>query len=125
MSPVPKAKAKRLVLLCWVLVAIFYFYLSYDFIRIAMSDGRFDDYLQSVAQLAGSDNRPAKEIRALILVRADELGLPVKADQITILGSGSSLNIEVDYDIDVDIPIFREGFYSKHFEHHAAYKQLN
>ena len=29
---------KRLVLLVWVLAAIFYFYLSYDYIRVTMGD---------------------------------------------------------------------------------------
>ncbi len=29
---------KRLVLLSWILVAVFYFYLSYDYIRVSMND---------------------------------------------------------------------------------------
>ena len=121
----PKSHAKRLVLLCWVLVAIFYFYLSYDYIRVQRNDDKFSEYLQYVVQLAGNENRTAKEIRALVLVRADELGLPVRGDQIAIVGGGPSLNIGVAYDVDIDIPIFRQGFYSKRFDHKVNYHQTN
>jgi len=125
MKDSPKAHAKRLVLLCWILVGIFYFYLSYDFIRISRNDDKFTEYLQYVVQLAGNENRTSKDVRALILVRADELELPVRGEQITILGGGHSLNIAVAYDVDVDIPIFRKGFYSKHFDHKVVYRQGN
>jgi hypothetical protein len=118
-----KSHAKRLVFLFWILVAIFYFYLSYDYIRISSGDSNFQDYLEHVVQLAGNDNRPSKEVRALILVKADELGIPVQGDQITILGGGHTLNIAVSYDVEIDVPIFRKGFYTKHFDHKVNYKQ--
>ena len=120
-----KLHAKRLVLLFWVLVLIFYFYLSYDYLRIQMTDDKFTDALQHIVQVAGSESRTNKEIRSLVLVRADELGLPVKADQISIVGSGHGLNLTVGYDIDIDVPVFRQGFYSKHYEHKVAYRQYN
>jgi hypothetical protein len=120
-----KSHAKRLVLLFWILVAIFYFYLSYDYIRISQADTKFTDYLEHVVQLGGNDNRTSKEIRALILVKADELGLPVPGDQITILGGGHTLNIAVSYDVEVDVPIFRKGFYTKHYDHKVIYKVTN
>jgi len=120
-----KSHARRLVLLFWVLVLIFYFYLSYDYIRIQMTDDKFGDALQHIVQLAGSENRTNKDIKTLVLVRADELGLPVSGDQITILGSGHALNIAVGYDIDIDIPIFSKGFYSKHYDHKVVYRQAN
>jgi hypothetical protein len=123
MSASPKSHAKRLVLLFWMLVAIFYFYLSYDYIRIEMNDDKFAEALQHIVQIAGNENRTSKDVRALVLVRADELGLPVRGDQVTILGGGKSLNISVGYVIDIDIPIFREGFYQKHYSHKVIYRQ--
>jgi hypothetical protein len=116
-------KAKRLVFLVWLLVAFFYFYLSWDYIRANMNDKQFGDYLQYVVQIAGPSNRPAKEIRALILVKAEELSLPVRGEQITILGGGDSLNVRVSYDVDIDIPLLQRQIYSKKFEHFVKYKQ--
>jgi hypothetical protein len=117
-----RANVKRIVLLLWVLVAIFYFYLSYDYVRVTMNDRQFSDYLQYVVQIAGTERRPAKEIRALILVKAQQLSLPVNGEQISILGGGDSLNVAVDYDVDIDIPLLQRQIYAKHFEHKVRYQ---
>jgi hypothetical protein len=113
---------KRLVFLVWLMVAFFYFYLSYDYIRASMADRKFADYLQYVVQIAGTDNRPSKEIRALILVKAQELSLPIRGEQITILGGGQSLNVSVDYDVDIEVPLIQHQIYTKKFEHKATYQ---
>jgi hypothetical protein len=112
---------KRLVFLVWLLVAVFYFYLSWDYIRASMNDKQFGDYLQYVVQIAGPEFRPNKEIRALILVKAEELSLPIHGDQITILGGGDSLNVSVNYDVNIEIPLFHGQLYSKKFEHFVKY----
>ena len=117
------AQAKRIVLLLWVLVAFFYFYISYDYIRVTTNDRQLEDYLQYVVQIAGNDHRPAKEIRALLLVKSEELGLPIRGDNITILGGGQSLNVAVNYDVDIDIPVLQRQIYTKHFEHKVHYQQ--
>ena len=114
---------KRLVLLVWILVAFFYFYLSYNYIRANMNDRQFADYLQYVVQIAGGENRPAKEIRALILVKAEELSLPIRGEQITIRGGGDSLNVSVNYDVDIEIPLLQRQIYTKKFEHLAKYQR--
>ena len=114
---------KRLVLLVWLLVAFFYFYLSYDYIRVTMSDRQFAQYLQYVVQIAGTDYRPTKEVRALILVKAEELQLPVRGEQITILGGGETLNVAVNYNMDIDVPLLQKTVYTKKFEHYVKYQQ--
>jgi hypothetical protein len=114
-------RSKRLVFLVWLLVAFFYFYLSWDYIRANMNDKQFADYLQYVVQIAAPEYRPTKEIRALILVKAEELSLPIRGEQITILGGGDSLNISVSYDVNIDIPLIQRQIYTKRFEHFVKY----
>src|SRR5215471_13753472 len=123
MATVAGVRGKRLVLLLWVLVTVFYFYLSYDYVQVSTNDRQFEDYLQYVVQIAGTEHRPNKEIRALLLVKAEELSLPVRGEQITIMGSGESLNVAVDYNVDVDIPLLQREIYTKHFEHKVKYQQ--
>jgi hypothetical protein len=123
MKNATKSRGKQLVLLVWVLVLIFYVYISYDYVRVQLTDDKFADALQHIVQVAGTERRTYKEIRSLVLVRAEDLGLPIRVEQIAIKGSGPSLNVTVDYDVDIDIPIFRHGFYSKHYEQKAAYRQ--
>ena len=64
---------KRMALLLWLLVAFFYFYLSYDYVRVTMNDRQFADYLRHIVQIVGNEHRPAKEVRTLLLVKAEEL----------------------------------------------------
>lgn len=114
---------KRLVLLFWILIAVFYFYLSFDYIRVAMNNEKLGEYVRYVVQLAGNESRSPREIKALLIVRADELGVPLTTDQIRIQGSGQNLKVSVMYDVDIDVPIFTHGLYSKHYEHQVSYRQ--
>src|SRR5262245_16024079 len=116
------ANSKRLVLLLWALVAFFYFYLSYDYIRVTTNDRQFADYLHYVVQLAGTDGRSAKEIRDLLLVKAEQLSLPVRGEQIEVHGLHESLNVAVNYDVDIDIPVLQREVYRKRFEHSVKYQ---
>jgi hypothetical protein len=125
MSRVRPRHAGKLVLGVWILVALLYFYISYDYVRISMNDKTFGEYLQYVVQIAGDDRRPTKEVRALILVKAEELGLPIRGDQIAILGGGDNLNVAVDYTVDIEVPVFEKGLYTKVMQHKVAYRKLN
>jgi hypothetical protein len=123
MATAASVNAKRVVLLLWVLVAFFYFYLSYDYIRVTMNDRQFEDYLQYIVQIAGNEQRPAKEIRELLLVKAEQLSLPVNGNGITVMGGGDSLNVDVNYDVDIDVPLIQRQIYTKHFMHNARYQR--
>src|ERR1051325_6339637 len=116
--------AKRTVLLFWVVVAILYGYFSYNYIRVDMKDRQMDDSLQHLVQLAGNETRPHKDVRELALTHAEELGLPISGDQITIDGSGHNLTISLDYDMGINFPIIRRSLY-RHYVHHVIYRQLN
>jgi len=119
--PVDNPGTKRLVFLLWMTVAFFYFYLSYDYIRVMKHDQEFADYLHHVVQIAGTEERPAKEIRALLLVRAEELSLPIRGEQIAVAGGGQSLSVSVKYNVDIEIPLVQREIYTKRFEHKARF----
>ena len=123
MGDSPQYRTRRLVLLLWLLVLVFYFYLSYDYIRASSNDRQFGSYLDYVVQLAGAEHRPAKETRALILVKAEELGLPIRGDEIQINGEGQTLKISLSYEVDIDFPGLQRVFYHKIFTHAVAYHQ--
>jgi hypothetical protein len=103
------------------LVAVFYFYLTYDYIRVSLNDDKLDEYLQYIVQVAGEEQRPPREIRQLILVKADDLNLPLRGEHITVNGEGQTLKVSVLYDVNIKVPIVARGVYQKEFQHHAAY----
>jgi len=120
--PVDNPGTKRLVFLLWIMVAFFYFYLSYDYIRVMKHDQQFADYLHHVVQIAGTEERPPKEIRALLLVRAEQLSLPIRGEQIAVAGGGQSLSVSVKYDVDIEIPLVQREIYTRRFEHKARFQ---
>jgi hypothetical protein len=122
MGEKPRPQTRRLVLLIWILVAIFYYYLSYDYIQVTMNDRRLGEYVDYVVQLAGTERRPQKEVRTLILVKADELGLPLRGEQIAVTGEGPGLRVAVNYEVDVEFPGIDRVLYRKAFEHRVAYR---
>jgi len=124
MGESPKPLLRRLVLLVWILVALFYFYLSYDYIRASVRDKSLTEYLDHVVQLAGAERLPAKEVRALILVKAEELGIALSSEQIDIAGTGQTLAVSVDYQTDIEIPVFQRVIYKKEFHHKVGFHQL-
>ncbi len=125
MAEAPKSQKRRLVLLVWVLVALFYFYLSWDYIRVSNTDRTFSEYLQHAVQLAGNEHRPSKETSALILVKAEELGLSISGEEITVLGGGPTLSVVLDYENTIEIPFFERVIYKKKFHHEVKFHQTN
>jgi len=124
MTDDPKKNSKRrLVVLVWVLVAFYYFYVSWDYVRTEMNDDSMAAYAHYVVQLAGNETRTPREVRSLLLVKADELQIPLKPEQIRVQGAGQSLKVSLQYDVNIDIPIFQHGFLSKHYEHNISYTQ--
>ena len=122
MSVRPTTSLRRLTLLLWVLVAVFYFYLSYDYIRITTHDQQFADYVHYVVQLAGNQGRSAKDVRELLMRKAEQLSLPVQREQIIVRGAGDSLNVAVNYDVDIEIPLIQHEFLTRKFEHQVKYQ---
>jgi hypothetical protein len=120
----PNKNAKRLVVLFWVVVAFYYFAVSYDYISKELNNDRLADYAQKIVQLAGNETRTPKEVRALLMVKAEELQIPLEASQIQVLGSGQSLRVTFEYDVALTVPIFNRAFYSRHYEHKLSYKDF-
>jgi len=116
-----KPLKRRIALGVWLLTAVIYFILSRDYIQISTTDKQLSEYLDYVVQLAGTERRPAKEVRALILNKAEQLSLPIQESQITIAGSGPTLNVFVDYERDINYPGLNRVLYKKIFQHSVKY----
>lgn len=116
---------RRVVLLLWVLLAFIYSSLTYDYIVAGNKDRKLDEYLQYVVQVAGDDHRPSKEVRALVLVKADELKISLHGDQVSVSGGGQTLKIEAKYSVDFSLPGLHRSVYQRAFLHEAKYRSVN
>src|SRR5437660_1328396 len=111
-----RTRTRYIVLFLWILLGFFYTCLAYNYIVVSNKDKKLDEYLQYVVEVCGDDHRPTKEIRSLILIRADQLNLKLQGDQVDISGSGQTLKIDVSYVADINMPLSHRSIYRKVFQ---------
>ena len=124
MTDDPNKNAKRLVLLSWVVLAFYYFTISYDYIAKELRNDRMAAYIHYVVQLAGNETRTPREIRSLLMAKAAELNIPLEPQQIQIKGSGHSLKVSLEYDVTVNTPVLAIALFSRHYEHNIGYRDM-
>jgi hypothetical protein len=88
-----------IVLICAVLVAI-------RTVPVYTNIGDFEQTVESQADRANIPGNSDKKIRAAILQKASDLGLPVEESHLKIKRSRSSINITVEYDQEIDYVVY-------------------
>jgi hypothetical protein len=116
---------RYVVLFLWLFIGVFYASLITQWIHLNRQDDRFAQSMERIIQLGGTDNRPTKEVRALLLVRADELSIPIRGDEIHIRGGGLTLRATLHYEAEIKMPVINQSIYRMQFEHDVAFKQPN
>ncbi len=119
-----KTRVRLIVLTLWILLAAFYFSLAYDYVIASNKDKELNTYLQYIVVVCGDDHRPNKEVRMLVLTRAEELMISLRGDQVAVSGNGQSLKISVSYMVDINMPILGQSIYRKVFQHETAYRNI-
>jgi hypothetical protein len=115
--------ARRYIALClWLLVILTFFSLAKQWIVLTSSDKEFTEYVESVLRRAAIDRRSAKEIRTLLLVKAEQLSIPVADERIDITGQGQTLGTVIAYDREIEIPLLGGGLYRMEFRHSLTAK---
>jgi len=110
-----KAQRYTFVILC--LLGVFYLSFAKQWVQLSMRDKTFNEYTARMVQVAAAEYRPSTDVRALLLVKADELSLPLAYDQIEIAGIGQTLKVGIHYEDDITLPLLRQRIYRMKFEH--------
>ena len=105
----------------WIVVAVGYFSVTGAWISVRTADKDFTDYMGYVVNLAGREHRPAKELRSLLLVKADDLAIPLDGEDIQITGEGKTLRTIVTYETDLRLPLVNRKIYRMKFSHDISY----
>jgi len=113
---------RYVVVFLWMFLGFLYFSLFSQWLTINWRDKLFVEYIDHVIQVAANEQRPAKEIRALILMKAEDLSLPVQGDAIQIDGYGRTLRAAVRYKADISMPIVNQPVYRIRFQHESRFK---
>jgi uncharacterized ubiquitin-like protein YukD len=116
-------KRRGAFLAVWVLAGFFYFFFANEWITAGMNDKSFSEYMGHVIDLAATEHRPAKEVRSMLLVRAESLDIPLEGQQIEITGEGKTLRAKVEYETDVKMPLVNSSLYRMKFTHDVTHKE--
>ena len=115
--------ARRYVTLClWLVVVLMFFSLAKQWIVLTSSDKEFTEYVGSVLRRAAIDHRPAKEIRTLLLVKAEQLSIPVSEGRIDVTGQGQTLGTVIAYHREIKVPMLGGPLYRMEFRHNLSYE---
>ena len=106
----------------WMFLGFLYVFLISQWLTVSNRDRLFTEYIDHVIQVAANEQRPAKEVRALILFKAGDLFLPVQEDEIQITGKGLALRAAVHYKVDISLPIVNQPVYRMRFDHDLTLK---
>ena len=104
----------------WMFLGFLYVFLISQWLSVSNRDKLFTEYIDHVIQVAANEQRPAKEVRTLILIKAGDLFLPVQEDEIQITGKGLALRAAVHYKVDISLPIVNQPVYRMKFDHDRA-----
>src|SRR6267378_2885567 len=103
-----RAGRHYLAMFAWVFLAFMYASLISQWLTVSRRDQMFTSYTDSVIQVAANEQRPAKEVRAMLLIKAEDLSLPVLGNGVQITGKGQSLRAAVHYTADISMPIVNQ-----------------
>ena len=122
-SPQRAAPLKHYAGLClWMFVGFLYLSLMSQWVSFSRHDHQFKESMQRAIQLAATEQRSGKELRALLLIRAEEFSIPIRGDEIHITGAGTNLKVNLRYESDITMPILNQTLYRMKFGHDLTYK---
>ncbi len=108
----------------WMSLGFLYVFMISQWLTVNNRDKLFTEYIDHVIQVAANEQRPAKEVRTLILIKAEDLFLPVQEDEIQITGKGLALRAAVHYKVDISLPIVNQPVYRMRFDHDLALRPV-
>src|SRR5206468_12200272 len=70
----------------WMSLCFLYVFLLSQWLTVNNRDKLFTEYIDHVIQVAANEQRPAKEVRTLILTNSEDLLLPVQEADVQLPG---------------------------------------
>jgi len=108
-------------LVFWVAIGAIYLSMMAQWISLDMGNQELVEYTKHVIRLGATQDRSVKEIRQLMLNRAEMLSLPLDETGIRITGSGDKIRASLNYEADVIFPILHRPVYRVKFSRDIAY----
>jgi hypothetical protein len=86
------------------LVAVIY--CAFKIIPVYVDNYQLQDYIQNQTPFWLTQHATAEQVRNNILAKAQDLGLPLAAEQITVEATSVKLGVQIDYQVPVDLKVY-------------------
>ena len=93
-------KLKALIILLIVVGGI---YVAWEMVPPYIAHYQFQDELDDIVRHNSYTNRSDDDVRQTVIKKANEMGIPLKDEQVTITRPSQGLGISVQYRIHVDM----------------------
>ena len=81
-------------------------YASFKILPVYVNDYEFNDYIQNQTPFWLAQRASADGIRKNILAKADDLGLPMAAENVTVEANQNRVMVNIDYHVPVDLKVY-------------------
>jgi hypothetical protein len=81
-------------------------YSSVKIIPVYVNNYQLEDYVENQTPFWLTQRASAEAIRKNILAKADDLSLPLAAENLTVDANSNRVNVAVDYHVPVDLKAF-------------------
>jgi uncharacterized protein (UPF0333 family) len=118
LSDTGAGRTKALLSLVFLVIVIF---VGIKVIPVYVNDYQLDDFVRQQTPYWLTQRARADAIQKAVLDKAQDLGLPVTADNVKVEAPGSLVNVSLDYTVPVDLLV---ATLPLHFTHSAENRQL-
>ena len=101
------------------LAALIYF--GVKTIPVYVNDYELDDYIQNQAPFWQTQHTSADEVRKNVLAKAQDLGLPLAAEDVTVQVNPYKVTVTLDYHVPVDLKVYTLQL---HFTHSSENRSI-
>jgi hypothetical protein len=81
-------------------------YAGVKIIPVYVNDYQLHDYIQNQTPFWLTDHAAAEVIQKNVLAKAQDLGLPLVADDVTVEASVNRVSVHIDYHVPVDLKVY-------------------
>ena len=101
-------KGRQIVIL---LIFVALLFAGSQYVPAYFASFQFKDYIRQQVKFAGTSRKTADTLRAEILAKAKELGIPLTKNDIRITRRGLSFNLEVQYSWHIDLKVYEHDLF--------------
>jgi len=106
--------------LMWLAFLAAVIFTGFKTIPIYINNYEFQDYIQTQTPFWLTQRVPAEAILKNVLAKAQDLDLPLAAEDVTVNANANRVTVSIDYHVPVDLKVFTLPLHFSHSSGNSA-----